>query len=100
MRTGFFGGRQHVAIEHGAGTGDQFRSLITQHTDRLKAELGTQGDFQRRQTTSCQRIGQRQDVLLTGDGNHRQDACLGTQLVDQGDFIRHRYVRSFYCHGS
>ena len=93
LRTRHFGGFEHVTIEHGASTGAQFRALFTQYLNGLEAELGTQGHFQCGQTTGCQGIGQRQDVLLAGDGDHRQDPRLGAEAVDQGNFIRHGHGR-------
>jgi hypothetical protein len=68
-----------VAVEHGAGTGHQFRTLLTQDLNGLEAELRTQGHFQRGQAASGQGIGQRQNVLLAGDGDDRQDPRLGAE---------------------
>ncbi|MNV70339.1 hypothetical protein D3C71_1632990 [compost metagenome] len=87
-----------MAIQHGAGTGHQLRTLLTQNLDGLEAELRTQGHFQGRQATGRERVGQRQDVLLAGDGDHRQDPCFRAEAVDQGNFVRHGNGRGWVCH--
>jgi len=89
---------QHLRVEHGAGTGHQLRALFAQDLDRLEAELRTQGHFQGGQAAGRQGIGQRQDILLAGNGDHRQDPRLGAEAVDQGNFVRHGNGRGEVCH--
>lgn len=52
--------------------------------------LRTQGHFQGTDAASGQGISQWQDVFLTGDGDHRQDARLFADGIDPRGFIGHR----------
>ncbi|MNP48030.1 hypothetical protein D3C76_1421210 [compost metagenome] len=90
MRARRLNGREHAAIEHGAGTDAQLRALLAQYLDGFQTVLRTQGHFQGTDATGGQRIGQGQDVFLTGNGDHRQDARLVADDVDPRGFLGHR----------
>ncbi|MNQ96856.1 hypothetical protein D3C85_1124770 [compost metagenome] len=62
--------------------------------------LRAQGDFQGAQAAGGQGVGQRQDVLLAFDGDHREDARGAAQLVDGGNLLDHAgYGYSAISHG-
>ncbi|MNF94235.1 hypothetical protein D3C84_769400 [compost metagenome] len=95
LRTSRFHGSEHLAIQHGAGADAQFRPLFTQHLDGFQAVRRAQGHFQGLDATGSQRIGQRQDVFFAGDGDHRQNARLGADLIDPGNLVGHGNSRLF-----